>query len=269
MSFQCAQAFLRPLLLALLASGSGLAQKPAETAGEQAAAKMEALRASRESVAKWMQSQQIISKELGEWATARDIMKDRIELTKGQLESVEGKTKEVEAEIANSDATKLEALKKRDELEAATKALVAELPALEAMIRERHALLPVPFQDKVAPFFQRMPTDPATTKISTAERYQNVFAILQEMNKLSNDIAVLPEIRLIDGKPTEVQTIYLGLAQAYYLSTNGTAAGIGKPGEKGWEWTPRNELVKSLKDVIAVMNSKTKPHFVSLPATVP
>jgi hypothetical protein len=89
------------------------------------------------------------------------------------------------------------------------------------------------------------------------------------MNKLSNDIAVLPEIRLIEGKPTEVQTIYLGLAQAYYLSTNGAAAGIGKPGEKGWEWTPRNELTKSLKDVIAVMNSKTKPHFVSLPATVP
>ncbi len=262
---RCAQAFLRASLLACFAGGSGLAQTP----GDAAAAKMEALRGSRESVAKWMQSQQIISKELVEWATARDILKDRIELTKGQLESVEAKTREAEAEIAKSDATKLEALKKRDELEAATKALAEDLPKLEAMIRERHALLPVPFQDKVAPFFQRMPADPKTTKISAAERYQNVFAILQEMNKLSNDIAVVPEIRLIEGKPTEVQTIYLGLAQAYYLSTNGAAAGLGKPGEKGWEWTPRNELTKPLKDVMAVMNSKTKPHFVSLPATVP
>lgn len=232
-------------------------------------AKVEALKESKAALAKWMQGQQIISKELAEWATAKDIFNDRVELTKGQLEAVEEKLKGVEEEISKADKAKVEAIKRKDELLAATETLRKELPGLEDAVRDRHNLLPIPFQDKVAPIFQRIPTDPATTKISLAERYQNVIGILNEVNKLNNEITVVSEIRLLaDGKPTEVQTIYLGLAQAYYLSMKGDAAGIGKPGAKGWEWTPRNELTKSLKDVIAVMNAKTKPHFIAIPASV-
>jgi hypothetical protein len=256
-----------------LTISSVLAQSPALPTKKEAApnptAKAEALRESKEALAKWMQSEQIISKELADWTTAREIFNDRLELTKGQLDAVEEKMKEVEAEMSKADTTKVASIKKRDELLAATEALRAELPSLEEHVRDRHSLLPMPFQDKVAPIFQRIPTDSKNTKISLAERYQNVLGILSEMNKLSNEIAVISEIRLLaDGKPTEVQTIYLGLAQAYYLSMNGTAAGVGKPGAKGWEWTQRDELAKPLKDVIAVMNSKTKPKFISVPATV-
>lgn len=234
-----------------------------------AEAKVESIKESKATLAKWMQTQQIISKELAEWATAKDIFNDRVELTKGQLEAVEEKLKGVEEEISKADKTKVEAIKRKDELLAATEALRKALPGLEDAVRDRHSLLPIPFQDKVAPIFQRIPTDPATTKSSLAERYQNVIGILNEVNKLNNEITVVSEIRLLaDGKPTEVQTIYLGLAQAYYLSMKGDAAGIGKPGAKGWEWTPRNELAKSLKDVVAVMNAKTKPHFIAIPASV-
>jgi hypothetical protein len=242
-------------------------QKPA--AAPQPAAKVESIKESKAALAKWMQSQQIISKELAEWSTARDIFNDRIELTKGQLEAIEEKLKGVEEEISKADTTKVAAIKRKEELLAATETLRTELPAMEEQVKERHRFLPVPFQDKVAPIFQRIPADPATTKISLAERYQNVIGILNEVNKLHNEITVVSEIRLLDdGKPTEVQTIYLGLAQAYYLSMKGDAAGVGKPGEKGWEWTPRNELAKPLKDVLAVMNAKTKPRFIPLPASV-
>jgi hypothetical protein len=256
---------------ALLSAGAA-GQAPALSKPGPAAdpgAKAESIKESKAALAKWMQSQQIISKELAEWATARDIFNDRVELTKGQLEAIEEKLKGVEEEIGKADTAKVAAIQRKDELLAATEALRSELPALEEQVRDRHTLLPVPFQDKVAPIFQRIPTDPKTTKISLAERYQNVIGILNEVNKLHNEITVVSEIRLLaDGKPTEVQTIYLGLAQAYYLSMKGDAAGTGKPGAKGWEWTPRNELTKPLKDVLAVMNAKTKPRFISIPATV-
>jgi hypothetical protein len=255
--------------LAISADGQTPAGQKAGPTPDAATAKVEAIKESKAALAKWMLSQQILSKELADWKIARDIFNDRIELTKGQLEAVEEKLKGVEEEIGKADSTKIAAMQRKEELLAATEILRAELPGMEEQVKQRHALLPVPFQDKVAPIFQRIPTDPATTKISLAERYQNVIGILNEINKLHNEITVVSEIRLLkDGKPTEVQTIYLGLAQAYYLSMKGDAAGVGKPGEKGWEWTPHDELAKPLKDVIAVMNAKTKPRFISLPASV-
>lgn len=254
--------------VAISANGQAAAGQKSGTTPD-AAAKVEAIKESKAALAKWMLSQQIISKELADWKVARDIFNDRIELTKGQLEVVEEKLKGVEEEISKADSTKVAALQRKDELLAATETLRKEVPTLEEQVKERHGLLPVPFQDKVAPIFQRIPTDPATAKISLAERYQNVIGILNEVNKLHNEITVVSEIRLLaDGKPTEVQTIYLGLAQAYYLSMKGDAAGIGKPGDKGWEWTPRNELAKPLQDVLAVMNAKTKPRFIPIPASV-
>lgn len=244
-------------------------QKPVANSGENEK-NLEALRRSRESMAKWIQTQQIISKELADWKTGREILEDRIHLTKGQLEQVKENLAKAEEEIAKADDTKKGNVAKREELLAATAAMRESLAKFEGRIRELHAYLPIPFQEKIAALYQRIPPDPETTKISLAERYQNVIGILNEVNKLNNEIVVASEIRLLgDGKPTEVQTIYLGLGQAYFLSLKGDAAGWGKPTAKGWEWTNNNALVKPLRETLAVMQNKTKPKFIGLQARVP
>ncbi|MBC7852981.1 MAG: DUF3450 family protein, partial [Pirellulaceae bacterium] len=174
-----------------------------------------------------------------------------------------------EEEIAKTEGAKKEAVGKKEELFAAAESLRTAVPALEAEVRGLHGLLPPPFQEKIAPIFQRIPTDADNTKISLAERYQNVIGILNEIGKLNSELTVVSEIRLLeDGKPSEVQTIYLGLGTAYYLSRNEDAAGVGRPGADGWEWVPRNDLAKPLSEALAVMQNKTKPKFVAVPAEV-
>lgn len=267
----------RPTILALALAAAAL---PAMHASAEVAAaepgkgdvagRAEEFRKSQENMAKWIQTQQIISKELSDWKTGREILEDRVSLTQGQFEQVKGNMAKTEEEIAKADSTKKEQVVKREELLAATAAMKEALPTLETQIKELHEFLPPPFQEKIAPIFQRIPPDPATTKITLAERYQNVIGILNEINKLNNEITVASEIRLLgDGKPTEVQTIYLGLGQAYFLTLKGDAAGWGKPGAKGWEWTNDNTLVKPLRETFAVMGNKTKPKFIALPARVP
>jgi hypothetical protein len=113
-----------------------------------------------------------------------------------------------------------------------------------------------------------MPTDPRATNVSLAERYQNVVGISNEVGKFNNDITMVTEVRtLSDGKPAEVRTVYVGLAQAYFVSPKGEA-GIGRPSESGWSWTAARDIAPQIEQVVEVLQNKAKPHFVSLPVKV-
>jgi Protein of unknown function (DUF3450) len=242
---------------------------PEKKPAADAANRFQQLQDSKAILRKWMQTQEIISKELADWQTAKEVMNQRADLTRAELDSINEKLKAAENEIAKAEGAKKEHIQKQQELLAAAESLRVALPNFEDEIRMLQRWLPLPFQEKIAPIFQRIPPDTKTSKISMAERYQNVIGILNEISKLNSELTVVSEIRLLEtGKPTEAQTIYLGLGAAYYLSMNGDAAGIGKPGDNGWEWTPRNEITKSLGEAMAVMQNKMAPKFVVLPATV-
>jgi hypothetical protein len=110
-----------------------------------------------------------------------------------------------------------------------------------------------------------MPADSANTKVSLAERYQNVLGILNELTKLNNEVTLVSEIRtLSSGKPAEVKTLYVGLAQAYYVSGSGEA-GLGRPGPTGWQWENAPRLAADILQAIEVLQGKAPPQFVSLP----
>jgi len=113
-----------------------------------------------------------------------------------------------------------------------------------------------------------MPAPGATSKVTVAERLQNVLGILNEMNKLNGEITVASEIRpLSDGKPSEVKTVYVGLGQAYFVSAGGEA-GIGRPSQSGWIWQPANELSAQITTVLEILQNKSGPKFVPLPVTI-
>jgi len=98
-----------------------------------------------------------------------------------------------------------------------------------------------------------------------SERFQNILGILNEVNKANNEITVAYEVHnLSDGKPSEVQAIYVGLAQAYFVSARGEAA-IGRPGPDGWTWEPSKTVAGDLTTALEILQGKQSPAFVPLP----
>jgi hypothetical protein len=88
---------------------------------------------------------------------------------------------------------------------------------------------------------------------------------VNEVNKANNEINVAYEVHnLADGKPSEVKTIYVGLAQAYYVSARGEA-GIGRPSAEGWKWTPSKAISKDVLMALEIMEGKHSPVFVKVP----
>ncbi len=226
------------------------------------------LDAARAGVGKWVGTQQILFKERRDWQQSREVFTARIEAVKKEIAQIEerlGETRRTNGEAAGRRA---EAQAESVVLRRTGTGLVEAVTQFEAHLRRLRGLLPVPVQEKLAPLYQRMPAVAAPTRASAAERFQNVLGILNEINRTNGEITLASEIRtLADGRPSEVRTVYLGLAQAYYLSAGGEA-GIGRPESDGWIWEAAPNLAPRIAEVVEILQNKRSPQFVSLPVRI-
>lgn len=217
---------------------------------------------------KWIETQQIIAKERNEWQQGREILVGRLELVKKEFSTLEEKIAQAQKSVDESDAKRRELEAQNLQLKATGDQLASAVTTVEGEIRRLFASLPEPTREKLQPLFQRIPEDAETTHVSIAERFQNVLGILNELNKENNEITVGYEVRnLADGKPAEVRTMYIGLAQAYYVSAGGEA-GIGRPSEAGWKWEPSKAIANDVLTAFDIIQGKHTPAFVPLPVNL-
>lgn len=232
------------------------------------AAETTGLDAARLALGKWVETQQIIAKEKREWQQGKEILSARVELVNNEIHALEEKLKRTAGQTTDVDQQKQELVSQNETLKSVAGELGSAVAGLETQVRQLFKILPEPIQQKLGPLYDRIPADPAHTKVSLAERFQNVLGILNEVNKLNGEITLVSETRtLANGKPAEVKTIYVGLGQAYFLSAQGEA-GIGRPTAEGWQWQAANNLANDLMQVIEILQNKAHPKFVSLPVKI-
>jgi len=237
-------------------------------AAPDAAADVATPDAARASIAKWVETQQLIAKERKDWQDGKQILQSRIDAVGGEIAALGQRLDETRRAASEANGKKTGEIVVSESLHRTDADLARWVADLEQGLRTLEARLPEPLLQKVKPLYDRMPTDPNATSVSLAERYQNVVGILNEVGKFNGEITMVTEVRtLSDGKPAEVRTVYVGLAQAYYVSPKGDA-GIGRPGTNGWEWVPAKEIATQIERAVEVLQNKAKPTFVSLPVRV-
>jgi hypothetical protein len=105
--------------------------------------------------------------------------------------------------------------------------------------------------------------------MSLGERFVNVLGVLNEVSKFNGDITVRSELRpLPDGSSAEVQLLYVGLGQAYYATSDGGSAGVGRPGAEGWIWESADEHAPGIAEAIAILKNEQVPAYVPLPVRI-
>ncbi len=234
----------------------------------QGAAAAEVEGDARATVARWVESQQLIARERREWQDGKQLLESRIALLDQEIATLTRQLEELGQSDSATAAERGQAVVAESAVRGSETALRQSVVELEGEITRLESRLPGPLREKVAPLYARMPDDPQKTQVSLAERFQNVLGILNEVSKFDTEITMVSEVRtLSDGKPSEVRTIYLGLGQAYYLSAGGEA-GIGVPVEDGWQWTPADELAPQVLAAVEILQNKSKPQFVPLPVSI-
>jgi hypothetical protein len=253
-------------LLALTAATCLVASAPmtAQQIGGSSAAP-QSLEETRLKMGKWIETQQILSKERKDWQQGKEILLGRLELVKQEVATLEEKLAEARAKVDETAGERTTLETKDKQVVDALAWLGTAADRLEGDVQRLLKVAPEPILAKLQQITQRMPGEAAKGRVSVPERYQNVLSILNELNKANNEITVSYEVRtLADNRQAEVQALYVGLAQAYYLSANGEA-GIGRPSTEGWTWEPSKEIAESVHLALDVLQGKHTPTFVPLP----
>jgi len=251
-----------------LVSPRGASTAQGSQAGEAPRQDPPTLEETRVTMDKWIETQQIISKERKDWQQGKEILVGRLELVKNEIALLQGKIREAQSSVVEANGKRDELLAQSQGLADTVAKLTEAVAGMELKLRPICKSLPDPIRTKLEPLIQRIPAEGAETRVSAAERYQNVLGILNELNRVNNEISVHYEVHeLAGGKPAEVQAIYLGLAQAYYVSGGGEA-GIGRPSPDGWKWAPSKSIAGDLLMALEILQNKQTPAFVSLPVTI-
>ncbi len=217
---------------------------------------------------KWIETQQIISRERNEWQQGKEVLVGRVELLRKEVRTLQEKIEQAEASVAESNKKRDALVADNDRLAATTAQMAEAVTAFESDLRVLWKSLPDPLRTKLQPLYQRIPEDPARTKVSVAERFQSVLGIVNGVNQAHTELTVNYEVRtLAGGTPSEVRVLYVGLAQAYYVSASGEA-GIGRPTPEGWKWEPSKQISGDVLTSLDILSGKHSPAFVPLPVTI-
>ena len=228
------------------------------------------IEATRETLTKWVETKQLISKEKSEWASGKDILEDRVRLAQAETTTVREKLKEISTAVAEAQKKRDELAAQNDKLKATAEKSKAMVIAAEKKLRPLLPQLPEPLREKLKPIIARFPEDSEKSTASMAERLQNVLGILDQASAFNSTVASVKELRTFpDGTRAEVTTVYLGLSQAYYTNREGTLAGIGHPGPDGWVWKPDNANGKKILLAVHILEGKEKgATFIDLPVKI-
>ncbi|MDW7979102.1 MAG: DUF3450 family protein [Verrucomicrobiales bacterium] len=217
----------------------------------------------------WVQTRQLISKTRSEWQSEKDAIEQSILMFERELRNLTDQLANVSTNRTRADEEREAVLDQQRELNAALERARELAAVLEQRVRALAPAFPAPLLDKVQPLINRIPADPAKAKAGPVERLQNVVSILNEADKFNAAVTVVSELRKdTTGAEVQVETIYVGLAQAYFVDKSGRYAGVGAPSANGWQWFERPELAERIRKAIAVYKNAVPATFVALPVQI-
>jgi len=230
------------------------------------ASRVDAARAAQEQRAETLR---LISKEEAAWITGKAILEDSIELVDQEIEGLR-------ASIAESRASFTDTQSKVVELEEENERLASSLADLDETIVEAEnrlkallELMPDPVVERVKPLTQRIPDDPASTKLQLRERFATVVTVVNEIDKFNREVTTKSEIRqMANEKGVAVTALYVGIGQAYCVNEERTLAWVGTVGDDGWVWIPHNEHAQAIALAVEVAEGTATAEFVPLPAKI-
>jgi archaellum component FlaC len=217
----------------------------------------------------WVETRQLISKEQRDWRIEQSILSETITLLGNELNRLQESIEELESSATTADEERSKLTEKRDDLKTASSVVAKKVAALEAKTSRLLPFFPEPLTESINPLIRRLPEDPENTEAPLGERVQNIVGILSQANKFNNTITLTSETRKLDsGKEVQVNTLYWGLAAAYYVDASGNYAGISYPTANGWQVSPIEGAGPQIKKIIGVYDGDEAIQFVKLPAKI-
>ena len=230
----------------------------------------ERLSDARDAVTQWVEVEKTLSREAADWRAKRAHLADLLSVAKQEIETLRAQIDDSRETATVGDKRRAELVARRDKLSGTAAAIAGFLKPAESRLRELKKRLPPPLQERLTPFYKRLPANSEETTLGLAERMQTVVGILSSIQKFDTAVTIDEAVReLSDGSSGEVRTIWFGLGAAYYISAGGVDAGIGIPTADGWEWKSQPQLAEAIQKVLQAADGQARETgFTPLPVKV-
>ena len=230
----------------------------------------------RESLRLWVETMKERQEQQDAWKRDQEVLQNYREGLQRELEDLKKIITETKERNQAADKESLDLTAKITAYQNAQKVLgdsvrVLEIAALTQAKRLPSTLLKDP---RMAQFITEITKDTALTgeKINDGlpKRVNNILAFLGEAEKWQQTIHIKEEVHKVkDGREMNLKMMYLGLAVAYGVSTEGQVAIVGTPGAEGWTYEEKPELFTSITEAIASTMGDRDPSFTTLPVRLP
>ncbi len=219
----------------------------------------------------WIETEKTLASEEMQWSQEEDTLESIIDVINDEIETLDVKIQKSQDEISKADSKRAELLAQKESLKDASSVIQDRIEALEKKVQKLYPLLPEPLKNTIDPLYSRMPKGGtgADGKQSLSARMQNVIGILSQVDKFNGSIILdSGGLREVDGKQKIIDTLYLGIAYAYFTDATGDYAGYGVPEEDGWNWTVDLAMAPIITDAVKIYLDPQKASYINLPVTI-
>ncbi len=229
----------------------------------------ELLDATKAVVEEWVRTEQLISQENRQWREEKSSIEDLLSILEAERRILSDQIELAQETATRADEERAELVTQLSAYQAISGVLEERIAEYERQLLVLQPRLPNSLQRELAPRFNRLSADDQANLASLSERVQLVASLLAEVEAFDSSVVLATEIIPISAnEEMEARVLYLGLSRAFYVNGNDTRAGVGIPGDVGWEWEEDNELASSVSEAMDVYESRTPPQLVELPLQV-
>jgi hypothetical protein len=229
----------------------------------------------KESVREWIETMREIQKEEDTWERDRELLEDQREALRREITDLEEMLEIARAEKQGTEKEATEEIETREALIAAREILGEKVRGLEDTALRLLPGLPEPVaaEPRNRTLIDQIREDAALTGEDAdnglTKRLNNVLTLLAKAEEWQQTVHLRDELHTAsDGREMNLKVIYFGLATAYAVDDAGSFALVGRPGEEGWEFVERPELVERILEMKQVLTGDTDAKFIPLPVNL-
>lgn len=211
----------------------------------------------------WVKTRQLISEERAAWEVEKATLAGLNELRLRESGQLDEFITAARSRVAEIDAQRSQFAEDETSLKAWRSGVEKEVTSLEQQIRPLLPRFPAPLRGKVEEALIRL--DAPDPDEPLQNRTRDILLVLQAYLEFQNTLTVETDIREIAGSRREVEILYLGMSQAWYVDIEGKHSGYGVPADNGWIWTEDNSIAPRVRSAIEIQARRAAPTFVELP----
>ncbi len=219
---------------------------------------------------KWVETRGLISKEKSDWRVEQEDLEATRRLLQQEKEALQAEIAELEESNTASDEERRDLLLRRGEYQRASLSLADQIRGMEEEVLRLASQLPEPLQKRLDLLLVQIPEDPEKTRLQLGQRLMSVLGVLAQAEKFNSTATFVGETRPVrDGEKVQIRTLYWGLGHAVYVDAQGETAGIGRPGEDGWDFDDDSDLASRAKLLLDIYEGNVDQiEFVPLPVAI-